>query len=175
MATASRTARRRTNNPMIDELTTQDLIVGGGAFVAGLLVSALFGTQPAPGGCGCNGGHGHAMPPSPQNASTDTLGRLRDAKRINAAPSVPSTFRSNPRPNNSQQKDDGTLGAISGGPDREWLFCSAGIANYCVGQGIGVTNDGVAYPLPGTTCEIVYELDGICGGGDYFLTIPEIV
>lgn len=120
---------------MPEQLRDEKVVLGGLAFLAGLLAGKLFRAVPLSGNSGCSG-----------NNQSST-----------AAPS--------------------TMGGLAGpgGPVRHWWFCTAGGANYCTGTGIGVTPDGVAHPLPGTTCTFFPELEGLCGEGDYFLTIPQTV
>ena len=57
---------------MIDKLTPQDVILGGGAFVAGLIVADLFSTKPPHSGCGC-GGQAAAIPATPQQSAPKLL------------------------------------------------------------------------------------------------------
>lgn len=71
---------------MIDQLKTEDLIFGGVAFLAGVLVSTLFGSQPAHGGCG----HGHGGRPAPALPPGDAL--LQNAKQIGPTVDGPQTM-----------------------------------------------------------------------------------
>lgn len=69
----------------MNQLTTDDLLLGGGAFLTGLLLANLFGSKPS-GGCGCGGGHGRPsqfINPTPTQTADGTLGRFLNAKRIN--------------------------------------------------------------------------------------------
>lgn len=61
---------------MIDELKTQDIILGGGAFIAGLLIADLF--KPT-GGCGCSGGD------RPEHQLTNESIRVANARQIGPA------------------------------------------------------------------------------------------
>lgn len=73
-----------------------------------------------------------------------------------------------------------TMGALGGDskskPYRRWLFCSGGVTHICTGEGM-TTNPftGEIIPIPYTTyCQPhpLPSMQGYCGDGDYFLTIP---
>ncbi len=66
------------------------------------------------------------------------------------------------------EEEDDLLGNVVLG-SRHWMFCGDGDAYYCEGTGMGPDGN----PLPGTHCERYPSYDGYCGGGTYFLTIPQ--
>ena len=67
---------------MKDDLTTQDALIGGVAFIAGILTAGLFGTRAAAGGCGCGK---HTVTPAllrPAGPSDDADRRFQNAKQV---------------------------------------------------------------------------------------------